>query len=200
MKWWSRRRQPWSDATYWSIDLETSGLDVRRDRILSVGMVPIRDGIIRWGERLYTLVRGADDASSAGALGVHQILPGDSSASPDEAEVARQVVQRLDGRVLLAHHATIELHFLKSAARRHGCRWPAPLVVDTVHLLSLLEQRMERLQPYPPALPRALGEARVRLGLPTHRAHHALADALATAELFLALRARLDARSLGQLL
>jgi DNA polymerase-3 subunit epsilon len=36
--------------------------------------------------------------------------------------------------------------------------------------------------------------------MPAHRAHHALADALATAELFLALRARLDARSLGQLL
>jgi DNA polymerase-3 subunit epsilon len=200
MRWWRRRRQPWYDATYWAVDLETTGLDPRRDRILSVGMVPVRDGVVRWGERLYTLVRGAESTSGSGALAVHQILPGDSSLSPDEAEVVRQVIQRLDGRVLLAHHASVELGFLKSAARRHRCRWPSPRVVDTVHLLHLLDQRMERLQPYPPAVPKSLDGARERLGLPKHRAHHALADALATAELFLALRARLEVRTLGQLL
>ena len=59
---------------------------------------------------------------------------------------------------------------------------------------------MERLRPYSPSLPRALDAARAHLGLPKHRAHHALADALATAELFLALRARLDASLLRHLL
>ena len=63
MRWWNRRRQPWYDATYWAVDLETTGLDPRRDRILSVGMVPVRDGVVRWGERLYTLVRARTPAS-----------------------------------------------------------------------------------------------------------------------------------------
>jgi DNA polymerase-3 subunit epsilon len=200
MRWWSGRRQPWFDATYWALDLETTGLDPRRDHILSVGMVPVRDGVIRWGERLYTLVRGVEQASEAGALGVHQILPGDTALAPDEHEVVRQVFQRLEGRVLLVHHAPIDLRFLRAAGRRNRYRWPGPSVVDTVHLLHLLEHRMERLQPYPPALPRGLDAAREHLGLPRHRSHHALADALATAELFLALRARLDAKHLRQLL
>jgi DNA polymerase-3 subunit epsilon len=199
MSWWRRRRRRWADATYWAVDLETTGLDVRRNRILSVGMVPIRDGAIRWGERRYSLVRSTSAACEGAALGVHQILPGDGSESPGESDVVRQVVQRLDGRVLLAHHATIELGFLKAAARRHRQRWPRPRVVDTVRLLQLLEQRMERLQPYPQALPRGLAEAREHFRLPRHRAHHALADALATAELFLVLRARLDARFLRDL-
>jgi len=200
MRWWDRRRQPFDEVTYWALDLETTGLDPRRDSILSVGMVPIREGVIRWGERAYTLVEGAAKVSEAGALGVHQILPGDTATAPNEGEVLRWVFDRLADCVLLVHHAPVDLGFLKTGARRHRYRWPSPRVVDTVRLLQKLEHRMERLQPYPHPMPRGLDAARERLGLPSHRSHHALADALATAELFLVLRARLNVKYLRQLL
>jgi DNA polymerase-3 subunit epsilon len=200
MRWWNRRRQPWDEVAYWALDLETTGLDPRRDHILSVGMVPIREGAIRWGERAYTLARGTTEVSQAAALGVHQILPGDTATAPNEGEVLRWIFDRMAGCVLLVHHAPLDLGFLKAAARRHHDRWPSPRVVDTVRLLQKLEHRMERLQPYPHPLPRGLNAARERLGLASHRSHHALADALATAELFLVLRARLDAKHLRQLL
>lgn len=200
MRWWDRRRQPWDEVTFWALDLETTGLDPRRDHILSVGMVPVRESVIRWGERAYTLVEGAAKVSEAGALGVHQILPGDTASAPNEDEVLRWIFERLAGHVLLVHHAPLDLTFLKTAARRHRYRWPSHRVVDTVRLLQKLEHRMERLQPYPHPLPRGLDAARERLGLASHRSHHALADALATAELFLFLRARLDVEYLRQLL
>ena len=56
MRWWTGRRQPWDEVTYMALDLETTGLDPHRDRILSVGMVPLSGGLIRWGDRRYTLV------------------------------------------------------------------------------------------------------------------------------------------------
>jgi DNA polymerase-3 subunit epsilon len=200
MRWWTGRREPWDEVTYLALDLETTGLDPKRDRILSVGMVPLSGGLIRWGDRRYTLVRGPEEASGSGALGVHQILPGDTTNAPTEPEVLSWIFTHFEHSVLLVHHAPVDLRFLKASARRHRRRWPAPRVVDTVRLLGRLELRMERLEPYPPALPRGLDQARRALGLPGHHAHHALADALATAELFLALRTRLDARLLGQLL
>ena len=47
---------PWDSVVYWSLDLETGGLDVRQDPILAVGMVPLRRGVIRLGESYATLV------------------------------------------------------------------------------------------------------------------------------------------------
>ena len=40
---------PWDSALYWALDLETSGLETERDEILSIGMVPIRGGVIHYG-------------------------------------------------------------------------------------------------------------------------------------------------------
>ena len=57
MKVWRRRRTPWADEVYLSVDLETTGLRPAVDEILSIGRVPIRGGTIRWGERDYAFVR-----------------------------------------------------------------------------------------------------------------------------------------------
>jgi len=198
---WRRRRRPWRAERYLALDLETTGLRPAVDEIVSVGMVPIRGDAIRWGEHLYTFVRGSGRRTiHAAALGVHQILPGEADEGPGLEQVVDEVSRRLAGAVLIVHHAAIDVRFLQRAFARCGRRWPRPPVIDTVRLLGRLEQRLIRLEPYPAPVPRGLAEARLRLGLPEHRAHHALADALATAELFLALASRLGVRRVGQLL
>jgi DNA polymerase III subunit epsilon len=109
-----------------------------------------------------------------------------------------ELLPRLDGwlrgGVIILHHAPLDLAFLRQAYRRAGARWPRPPVVDTVTLLRRLERRRHFLHPHPAPLPLALGAARARLGLPAHHEHDALADALATAELFLVLRAPVGGR------
>ena len=199
---WGRRRKPWRAETYLALDLETTGLRPAVDEIVSVGMVPVRDGAICWGERLYTVVRssGGNRAVQPAAMGVHQILPGEAEVGPDLGRVVAELDRWLADAVLLVHHAAIDVRFLQRAFARFGRRWPRPPTVDTVRLLARLERRLAQLEPYPAPVPRGLAEARRRMGLPEHRAHHALADALATAELFLALRARLRAERLGHLL
>jgi DNA polymerase-3 subunit epsilon len=91
--------------------------------------------------------------------------------------------------------------FLKRAYERHGMRWPAPPIVDTVELLLKLGRRRRFSQPDAtgegPSV--NLTEARRQLGLPEYQAHDALSDAIATAELFLLLRGALHARTLRQL-
>lgn len=198
---WRRRWRPWQEQTYLALDLETTGLRPATDEIVSVGAVPIRGGTIRWGERMYTMVRGGGSATvTPGPLGVHQILPGEAGTGPDLEWVVSAIRGRLDTAILVVHHAAVDVRFLRRAFRDCGQRWPRPPVIDTVRLLSMFERRLAQLEPYPAPVPRGLAEARRRLQLPAHRSHHALADALATAELFLALRARLDARRVGHLL
>ncbi len=200
---WADRLFPsaaWTQAAFWALDIETSGLDPKRDRILSVGMVPIREGSIRWGERFYSLVRPPDPrALSAEGIRAHHILPSELEDAPPLATVLPEVDRRIRDAVLLVHHAPMDVVFLKEAYRATAIAWPRPRVVDTEALALVLHRKRYALEPHPPAPVTALHRLRSELDFPPHLRHHALMDALATAELFLALRHRLGALSVRQL-
>ena len=182
-----------------ALDLETTGLDPRRHEVLSVGHVPVAQGRILLAHARHELVR---PQGPVGESAVHHGLTDDRLAHvPDLAQVLPGVLEALrtgpaqDGedarpvrRVLLAHFAQIETDFLAAACRRlYGTDVPLQ-VVDTL----TLAQRMLRV-PTP-----ELASGRLRLDacrrhyrLPRYRAHSALSDALACAELFLAQSAEL---------
>lgn len=193
----------WADAVYWALDLETGGLSPARDPILAVGMVPIREGRARLAEAYATIVRPprSSGAPSAAAVATHQILPVESTRGLPLVEVLPEIDRRLREGVLLVHHARIDVAFLKRAYRAMFRRWPRPRVVDTVSLIWKLSWRGRFLGALPGTVPTLrLPEIRDELGLPAYPVHDALTDAIATAELFLVLRARLGARELRELL
>ncbi len=193
---------PWDSVTYWSLDLETGGLDVGKDPIIAVGMVPVRGGRIRLGESFRTLVHpGERRRIDPVSVRAHQLVLDELRHAPPIGEVLPIVERQLRGNVLLVHHRAIDVAFLREACRRTGVRWPAPKVVDTVDLLLRAARRGRFTSPDPshdrPAL--NLSAAREAHGLPSYQAHDALTDAVATAELFLVLRHELDARTLRDL-
>jgi DNA polymerase III subunit epsilon len=182
----------WDEVVIWALDLETSGLKAAEDRILSVGMVPIRSGVICYGERFSTLVKPPDIALlSQEGLRAHHILPAELAESPGLPDVLPEIDRRMREGLLLLHFASLDLAFLRQAYRRCSTAWPRPRVVDTVDLVYQLHQREQQWVPYAPPPQTALPLARAGVGLPAHPHHDALSDALATAELFLALRSRL---------
>lgn len=189
----------WRELTLWALDLETGGLDPRADTILSIGMVPLHGGAIRLGESLHTLVRPHTPPGES-SLTIHHILPRDLERAPPVAAVLPGLETRLTGNVLIVHQQSVDVPFLRHAFRQHGRELPPFLVVDTVQLLLRYAHRHGHLTPERTEFPTGLSDARARFGLPAHRAHEALSDAVATAELFLVLAHRLRARKVGQLL
>ncbi len=185
------RKTPWRQLDGWALDLETTGLDPRRDQILSAGLVPIEGGVIRWGERRYHRVRPEGDGGSD-AVVIHGLLPDRLTGAISPAELVADLEQRLRDRLLIVHWRRLDIGLLRRAFRRHGVRWPRPKVVDTAALLAKLDRRRGLVEPDARATPPQLGEARRALGLPPHEEHHALYDALATAELYLLLSTRLE--------
>jgi DNA polymerase III subunit epsilon len=193
---------PWDEVTYWALDLETGGLDARKDPIIAVGMLPVRGGLLRLGEAYQSLVRlESDDAITAESMRAHQLVPREVKDAPPLAEVLREVDRRIGADVLLVHQAAIDVRFLERAHRRCGVRWRRPTVVDTVDLLVRSAKKARFVDPdasdRDPVL--NLSAARARLGLPDYGAHDALTDAVATAELFLVLRRGLAAKTLRHL-
>jgi len=192
------RSPPWDAVTYWAVDLETGGLNVRCDPVIAVGMVPVREGTVRVGEGYRSLVRPEDAAIEPGSVRAHQILRGEVRDAPTLGEVMPEVARRLHEGVLLVHFGAIDVPFLRRDFARARLAWPRPKVVDTARLLVRLG-RLERPDLASDQIERNLKRARQDLGLPDYQAHDALTDAIATAELFLVLRKLMGARRLRDL-
>jgi len=196
------RSPRWDEVTYWALDLETGGLDPRRDAILAVGMVPLRGGVIRLGEAYASLARPEASAAIApSSVRAHQLVGADLREAPPLSAVLDEIFRRLRGNVLLVHHRAIDEAFLRRAARALGRSWPRPPVVDTAELLGKLSRRRAFLRPEATGEPATLrlADARREHGLPDHPQHDPLSDAIAAAELFLVLRHALAARRLRDL-
>jgi DNA polymerase III subunit epsilon len=181
-----RLDQPWRSASYCAVDLETTGLDLRRDVIISFGSVAIDGGRVIAGSSIYGIVRGPARMSPE-AIAVHSLRPADLADAPTWEESADVLLGALTGRVLVAHAAWFERAFLRRAFRTRHVP-PPRIVVDT----AALARSAGLAAADAPAEPSLEYLAR-DLGLPVHEPHHALGDALTTAEVFLALSTRLDA-------
>jgi len=172
------------------MDLETTGLDLRRDEIVAYGAAIVAQARIPCGRTAYGLVRPTR-AVSVPALTVHGLRPADLADAPTIDEVVDDLIDLLTNRVLVAHAAWVESAFLNRALRLRGVRL-GRAVLDTAALL-----RACRLAGPNPASEPNLETASRELGLPVHTPHHALGDAFTTAQLFLALATRLERAPAG---
>lgn len=177
-----------SAGRYLVLDMETTGLQPRRHRILSLGWVLIDDGVIRLESARHLLIR-PDQALEATNVAIHGITDQMATSGCSLEEGLSALLPDLAGRVLVGHHVRFERAFLDRACRQ---LWQAPLLVPAVDTLALGMGDFRRRGRTPRQGELTLGALRKEFGLPRYRAHHALSDALATAELFQAFRVRRD--------
>lgn len=118
-------RASWRNARYCVIDVETTGLDLRRDSIVSIGCVGIRDGRIICSDSYYSLIRPACPVSVA-SMRIHCLRPADLEGAPAPAEVGQGIAPQLAGRIVVAHAAWVERAFLSRLLRQAGVKFAAP--------------------------------------------------------------------------
>jgi DNA polymerase III subunit epsilon len=172
----------WRNARFVAIDLETTGLDLRHDEIVSFAGVPIDHGRIVAGEAVRGLVR-PEGAPSGSSVEIHGLRAADLAAAPPAPEALAPLTTVLTGRIPVAHAAWVERAFLGLPRR----------TLDTAVLWRALSiQRGEGDPGWTP-----LSDLAEQLGLPVHRSHEAEGDALTTAQAFLALATHLEARGRG---
>lgn len=175
------------EGQYLALDMETTGLKPGRHRILSLGWVQIDHGIIRLDSARHLLIRPEQPLEPANAA-IHGITDQMAATGCSLEEGLTALLPDLAGRVLIGHHVRFEQTFLDRACRQ---LWRAPLKVPTIDTLALGMRDFERRGRTPAQGELTLGALRTSFGLPRYQAHHALSDALATAELFLAFQVRL---------
>ncbi|WP_339419402.1 MULTISPECIES: 3'-5' exonuclease [unclassified Pseudomonas] len=168
-----------------AMDVETTGLDAQADSVVSIGVMPFTLQRIYCGNSLYWVIKPASELNEK-SVTFHHITHAEISDAPTFEQVLAPLLEAMAGKVMVVHYRNIERAFLDQAVRRHlgeGFEFP---VIDTMQLEARLHRQkrgwfarlMGRSQPSI-----RLADSRARLGLPAYHAHHALTDALATAEL-----------------
>jgi len=179
-------------ARYAVIDSELTGLDPRRDSIVSLGGLRIREGRIVLADRFYEEVRPAS-ALTATSIVLHGITPDDVRERPGIGAVLEDFAAFCGDDVLIGHFVEIDLDFLRAACAKAGLPPLANPALDTWPLYDWLSSRSP--EDGGPGLPRLkdprLPELARALGVPCCGEHNALRDAYVTAQVFQRLLRRL---------
>lgn len=184
-----------AETEFVSLDIETTGLDPSSADMLSVGWVVVREGKINLSSAESFIVRPSGDVGDSAS--VHGLTDTVVGTGLDWGIVLDKIIKVLTGRVLLVHHAGLDHALLdRMCLQRFGSRLLVP-VVDTLALEHRRRHQKHHLENNGSL---RLADLRDEYGLPRYSAHDCLVDAIATAELLLAIVAHSSSIRLADLL
>ncbi|MGL5532779.1 MAG: exonuclease domain-containing protein [Plesiomonas shigelloides] len=210
---------PASDADPWSLDMlvldmETTGLDAQQDYVLSLGIVPIRAGMVQLGRSQHLYLDACAQVRADTAV-INHILPQTLQQGMSASQALMHLFTMLAGQSSARAMADVECS-VRGEVQPHGATRTEPahagFPILVAHGAAIERQFFQQwvsacfgLQAELPllwldtlALERSLAgnrhsarrdyrlsEIRRSYGLPAYLAHNALADAVATGELLL---------------
>lgn len=175
-------KMSWQEIVYMPLDFETTGLDPKKDSIISIGNTHIVNQAIKLQKSSHILVNPHHEIPESSAI-IHGILDSTVKSAASLEEILPLFLKELAGKVVIAHFAHVEYKFLENACKK---LYNAPFLIPIVDTLDLELRRfqMQNLPVYSGDM--RLPQCRLRYGLPPHSIHNALSDAIAAGELFLA--------------
>ena len=172
-------KRPLADMRWCVVDVETGGLDAARDPLLAIGAVAIERGRIALDASLEVGLTQAQSTAAANIL-IHGIGGSEQRAGQAPHEALLDWLEFSRGAPRVAFHAAFDQAVLQRAVRAQlGLAIDAPWF-DAAVVAPLL---------FPDAAPhcRHLDDWLAHFGIAVYARHGALADAYATAELWLIL-------------
>lgn len=181
------------------LDSETTGLDPRKDRLITIGAVAVIDGEILLEDSYEALLKVQYNTS---AVTVHGITVEESQAGLDEPEALDQFMDYLKDGIIVGHHIGHDVATFNAGYERHWGFSMSNLSLDTMALALILEADgafagYENFHNF------SLDALCDRFGVIPHDRHTAPGDAFMTAQVFLRLlryAQKVGRTTLGQVL
>jgi DNA polymerase-3 subunit epsilon len=131
-------RTPVEEVRFVALDTETTGPDPKRDRVITIGAVGIRDGEIDLADSFEAMLKIAHNQA---AVTVHGVTREEASDGMDERDALRQLLGYLRDGVIVGHHIGFDIEVLDHACRRHFRMSLANRWLDTMDLTLHLRDR-----------------------------------------------------------
>lgn len=160
------------------VDVETTGLNLARDQLIAIGAVAVRHGNIDMGDS-FEIILQQPAASDRDNILIHGIGGTAQIGGVPPAEALLRFLEFVGKDPLVAFHVTFDETMIKRAARQF-------LNFDFKHAWLDLAYVMPGFLPELANRHRALDDWSSHFKIQNYARHNALADALSTAQLFLA--------------
>ncbi len=169
------------------VDVESSGLDARRDRLLAIAAIAVhlrpergRPALVM-ADSFERVLRQPDDPTAGvdkGNILIHGIGVGAQRAGVDPRQALEEWAAYVGDSPLLAYHSDFDRTMIERASRAHLGQARAHAWLDLEPLAAVVHQEPQR---------RPLDHWLNRYGIECLIRHQAAADTLATAQLLLRL-------------
>ena len=160
------------------LDVESSGLNLREDRLISIGAVAVVNGRIALGDS-FSVILQQEKTSGRENILLHGIGGSAQAKGTPPAEGLLSFLDYLGKDPLVAFHAVFDSTMIKRAIRKYlGFSFKHPWL-DMAYIMPGLEPQLaQRLH--------SLDDWAGHFGIRNDDRHNALADAISTAQLYLA--------------
>jgi DNA polymerase-3 subunit epsilon len=158
------------------VDVETSGLNLMEDRLISIGAVAVVNGQIALGDSFYIVLQQPTASDKANIL-LHGIGGSEQTEGVPAVDALLAFLKFLNKDPLIAFHVTFDQTMIQRAMRQY-------LGFTFKHSWLDLAYLMPALNPPLASRFRSLDDWLTHLKIRNDARHNALADALVTAQLF----------------
>jgi DNA polymerase III subunit epsilon len=192
------------DVAYVAIDTELTGLNEKKDSIVSIGAVRMTGGRIELGNSFYRMLN-PKTALSAKSVIIHEITPLEVMQKPAIESVLAEFLDFCDDAVLVGYCVSIDMGFLNRESKRitsHEMNNPA-LDIQAIHEWTMKKVALRGRRGTTIPQQYKLYDIAKNFSIPVNGAHNAKIDAYITAQIFQRFIPVLIAsgiRSIGELL
>jgi DNA polymerase-3 subunit epsilon/CBS domain-containing protein len=172
-----------------AFDSETTGLDTNQARMIQLGAVRIRHGLVDESQTFESMINpGVPIPPESQAI--HGIADADVAAAPGFGDVVHEFDEWRQDSVLVGYASGFDLAMLKREMELAGLKWVAPHCLDVRFLVNLLGPNLPDF---------SLDTIAGWVGVEIQHRHSALGDAVATAAIFVKLIPKLRERGIRTL-
>ncbi|MCL7754361.1 3'-5' exonuclease [Polaribacter sp. Z022] len=159
-------------------DTETTGLDTKNDRILSIGTIAVINNTIKVNDNLENYLN--QDFFNTETVKIHGLLSDKKENKIEEKEAIIQFLEHIKNAILVAHHAAFDITMINNALIRLNLPKLKNKVLDTGQLYKKTKKVTTQNH-------FSLDQLAEKFNIPLHDRHTASGDAYITAILFVKL-------------
>lgn len=176
---------PLEHAPYVVVDTELTGLDFRKDSIVSVGALKMTGTRIELSNPFYEVVRPNTELTSKSVV-IHEITHSETEQKPGIEGIMEGFLKFCEGAMVVGHFISLDLRFLAKEMKRTGFGSLKNPAVDTCTLHEWIKQSKGSFSSnYGNGMEsKDLLSLAKKFQVPVQGAHNALMDAYVTAQLF----------------
>lgn len=194
------RNKHFSELVFTVIDLETSGLDTTKDKILSFGGIKVVNGAIQVEESLELVFKQKTETDNKSVI-IHGLLKRDISGGDEKSEGLKTIRNFIGDTIIVGHHIDFDYLKLNDTLKKYFNEVLDNPRLDTAELAIRLEKGAFESNFSKGEF--GLDELCSRYNIEVYDRHTAPGDAFITAQLLIKLFQIAEAKGLktvGQLL